>query len=50
MNDLFIIILSIIISIPCAIAGTYIGLWLIDNFSFYKIKQLIKKEKPKYLL
>jgi len=43
-------ILIIMTSIPCAIIGTYIGLWLVNNFSFYKIIRFIKREKPKYLL
>ena len=43
-------LLIIIISILCAIIGTYIGLWLANNFSFYKLIKFIKREKPKYLL
>ena len=45
--------LIIMISIPCAIIGaiigTYIGLWLANNFSFHKIIKFIKREKPKNL-
>ena len=43
-------ILIIVTSIPCAIIGTYIGLWLADNFSFRKIIRFIKRKKPKHLL
>ena len=43
------ILLAIIISVPFAILGTYIGLWLANNFSFYKLIKFIKREKPKYL-
>lgn len=46
-----IIILSILISIPMAILGAHIGLWLADNFSMKKIITIFKrKETPKYLL
>lgn len=44
MNDLLIIFLALIVSIPCAILGSQIGLWLADNFS---IRKLIKKKKNK---
>ena len=44
MNDLLVIFLTLIISIPCAILGSQIGLWLADNFS---IRKLIKKKKNK---
>ena len=43
------ILLTIIVSVSFAIFGTYIGLWLANNFSFYKLIKFIKREKPKYL-
>ena len=50
MSNLSILLLSTIISIPYAILGTHIGLWLTDNFSIHKIIKFIKREKVKYLL
>ena len=44
MDYLLVISLTLIISIPCAILGSQIGLWLADNFS---IRKLIKKKKNK---
>ena len=49
MNYLLVIFLTLIISIPCSILGSQIGLWLADNFSIYKIIKK-KKNKIKYLV
>ena len=39
--------LIILVSIPMAILGTYIGIWLSENFS---IKKIFSKKQHKYLL
>ena len=47
MSDIAIIAISILVSIPMAIIGAYIGIWLRENFS---IKYLFHNKSHKYLL
>ena len=54
MSDIAIIAISILVSIPMAIIGAYIGVWLGENFSieniFDSIKYIFNRKSHKHLL